>query len=49
MAIDARTVRTVRAARAACLDCALAANERFGVWGATLPDERRAMQVHTAA
>lgn len=45
MAIDARTVRTVRAARAACLDCALAANERFGVWGATLPDEPREIRL----
>lgn len=28
-------------ARAECLDYAIAADERFGVWGATLPDERR--------
>jgi Transcription factor WhiB len=25
----------------ACLSYALAADERFGVWGGTLPDERR--------
>jgi hypothetical protein len=26
-----------------CAEYAIAADERFGVWGATLPDERRAM------
>lgn len=31
-------------AREACLDFALAANEREGVWGGLLPDERRASQ-----
>ncbi len=28
-------------ARTACLDFALAADERFGVWGELLPDERQ--------
>jgi hypothetical protein len=28
----------------ACLTYALAADEREGIWGATLPDERRGMQ-----
>lgn len=28
----------------ACLDYALAADERFGVWGGTLPEQRRAMR-----
>lgn len=32
-------------ARAACLDYAIAADERLGVWGATLPDERRSARV----
>lgn len=35
-------------ARDACLAYALAADEREGVWGGLLPDERRAM-VRTAA
>ena len=29
--------------RQPCAEYAIAADERFGVWGATLPDERRAM------
>lgn len=31
-------------AREACLDFALAANEREGVWGGLLPDQRREMR-----
>jgi WhiB family redox-sensing transcriptional regulator len=31
-------------ARAACLDYALAADERFGIWGGTLPNERAALR-----
>ena len=31
-------------AQAACLDYALAADERFGVWGGTLPEERKALR-----
>lgn len=31
-------------AEGACLAYALAADERFGVWGGTLPDDRRAMR-----
>ena len=31
-------------AQAACLDYALAADERFGIWGGTLPDERKALR-----
>ncbi len=48
--LDAPSTRSaVRAcwrcpARAACLSFALAANERFGVWGGMLPDERRGMR-----
>lgn len=38
-AVDA--CRSCRA-RAACLDYALAADERFGIWGGTLPAERKA-------
>jgi Transcription factor WhiB len=34
---------------AACLAYALAADERFGVWGGTLPDQRRALRSMTAA
>ncbi len=29
--------------RAACLEYALAAGERYGVWGGTVPEERRTM------
>ncbi len=36
-------------ARAACLDYAVAAGERFGVWGGLLPDERREMRQGRAA
>ena len=32
------------AAQDACLAYALAADERFGIWGGTLPDERRALR-----
>lgn len=32
-----------------CLSYALAADERFGIWGGTLPDERRAMRWNEAA
>src|SRR5689334_12547378 len=28
--------------RAPCAEYAIAADERFGIWGATLPDDRRA-------
>ena len=31
-------------ARQPCLEYALAADERFGIWAGTLPDERRAMR-----
>lgn len=31
-------------AEAACLGYALAADERFGVWGGLLPDERKALR-----
>jgi hypothetical protein len=31
-------------AQGACLSYALAADERFGIWGGTLPDDRRAMR-----
>jgi hypothetical protein len=31
-------------AREACLDFALVANEREGVWGGTLPDERKSIR-----
>ena len=31
-------------ASGACLDYALAADERFGIWGGTTPDERRALR-----
>jgi Transcription factor WhiB len=30
--------------RRPCAEYAIAADERFGVWGATLPDERRAIR-----
>jgi WhiB family redox-sensing transcriptional regulator len=33
-------------ARAACLDYALAADERFGIWAGLLPEERRSMRVN---
>ncbi len=48
--LDSPATRTaVRAcwqcpARTACLDFAMAADDRFGVWGGTLPDERREMR-----
>ena len=32
------------AVAAACLAYALAADERFGIWGGTLPEQRRAMR-----
>ena len=35
--------RACRAA-AACLAYALAADERFGIWGGTLPEQRRAIR-----
>ena len=41
MAVDA--CRRCEAA-AACLAYALAADHRFGIWGGTLPQERRAMR-----
>src|SRR5690349_18734708 len=52
---DARTAREPAVRRAvdgchrcpvtdACLAYALAADERFGVWGGTLPEQRRAMR-----
>ena len=31
-------------ARQACLTYALAADERFGIWGGTLPEERQALR-----
>lgn len=31
-------------ASGACLDYALAADERFGIWGGTTPDERRILR-----
>ena len=31
-------------AEAACLAYAMAAHERFGVWGGTIPDERRPLR-----
>jgi hypothetical protein len=36
------------AAQVACLDYAMAADERFGIWGATLPEERRSMPASAA-
>ncbi len=30
-----------------CADYAIAADERFGIWGATLPDERRLARLAT--
>lgn len=38
MAVHARWRRP---ARAVCLDYAVAADERFGLWGGLLPDERQ--------
>ncbi len=35
-------------AAAACLSYALAADERFGIWGGTLPHQRRAMRWETS-
>lgn len=35
-------------AREACLSYAVAADEREGVWGGTLPDERRELRQHAA-
>ena len=45
-AIDA--CRSCRA-QGACLDYALAADERFGIWGGTLPELRREMRQPSAA
>jgi hypothetical protein len=36
-------------ARGACLSYAVAADERFGVWGGLLPDERRHLRCRSAA
>jgi hypothetical protein len=33
---------------AGCLKHAPAADERYGIWGATLPEERRSMQASAA-
>lgn len=36
-------------AAAACLDYALAADERYGIWAGTLPDERRSTRLRATA
>lgn len=38
-----------RPARVACLDYAVAADERFALWGGLLPDERREIRQAKAA
>lgn len=36
-------------ARVACLDYALAADERFGIWAGTLPGDRTALRLRATA